>query len=84
MDPVYVGFLRLINGPSRYMNNFTTVTALRDDNSGSVWEFGNSIFEGPKKGGVQILNTAEYYTDIEGAVSGKSDASFETSLTDYW
>jgi len=69
---------------SIYLNNFTTVTALRDEPSGSVWEFGNSVIEGPEKSGVQILNTAEYYVNLEDAVSGKADAGFNTTITDYW
>jgi lysophospholipase len=68
---------------SIYLNNFTTVTALRDEPSGSVWEFGNSVIEGPEKSGVQILNTAEYYVNLEDAVSGKADAGFNTTITDY-
>ena len=71
---------------SIYVNNFTTISALLDDSgtAGSVWEFGNSIFEGPDKGGLQVLDSAEYYTDIEHEVSAKKDAGFNTSVTDYW
>jgi lysophospholipase len=69
---------------SIFVNNFTSVTALRDDNAGTVWNFNNSILEGPTKEGIQILNTAQYFQSIGDAVSGKSDAGFETTITDYW
>jgi lysophospholipase len=69
---------------SLYTNNFTTVTQLRDGSSqSSVWQFGNSIFEGPDRG-IQILSSAEYYHTIADEVSSKSDAGFNTSITDYW
>ena len=64
------------------VNNFTTVDALRD--SPAVWEFGNSILEGPPSGGIQLLNTAGYYVDLLQQVNGKRDAGFDASLTDYW
>lgn len=69
---------------SIFQNNFSTVPALRDNPSGSLWEFGNSVLEGPEKGGLQILNTAEYYTNLQKDVGGKSDAGYQTTLTDYW
>jgi lysophospholipase len=69
---------------SIFMNNFTTVTDLQDEPSGSVWEFGNSIIEGPAKSGIQILNTAEYYINLADAVTAKAAGGFDTSLTDYW
>jgi lysophospholipase len=69
---------------SIFINNFTTVTALRDDTTGSVWDFSNSIVSGPKQEGIQIFNTAEYWQHIERAVAGKILAGFETTITDYW
>lgn len=69
---------------SIYVNNFTTITGLLDNNASPVWQFGNSIFEGPASGSIQVLDSAEYYTDIEHEVSGKADAGFNTSVTDYW
>ena len=69
---------------SIFMNNFTTVTALRDDPSRSVWEFGNSVLEGPDRGGIQTLDTVEYYTTIANEVEGKRNAGFEITLTDIW
>jgi len=67
---------------SIYINNFTTVSALRDDPS--VWQFDNSILEGPPSGGIQFLNTASYYSDLYDEVEGKINAGFDASLTDYW
>lgn len=40
---------------SIYVNNFTTITGLLDNNASSVWEFGNSIFEGPATGSIQYV-----------------------------
>ncbi|QDS73086.1 Lysophospholipase 1 [Venturia effusa] len=69
---------------SMYVNNFSSIQALRDTTSGSVYEFGNSILEGPDTGGLQILNTVQYYTRLADDVNGKGDAGFGTSLTDVW
>ncbi|KAM3083979.1 Lysophospholipase 1 [Clarireedia jacksonii] len=69
---------------SIYTNNFSTVESLRDGKN--VWNFGNSIFEGPNNDGIQILSTADYYSTIKKEVDGKSDAqlNFNTSITDFW
>ncbi|KAI9754385.1 MAG: Lysophospholipase 1 [Chaenotheca gracillima] len=69
---------------SIFINNFSSVSALQTDNTGSVWEFGNSIFEGPKKSGISIFNTASYFGDIRDVVEGKSKAGYNTTVTDYW
>ncbi|EXJ96090.1 lysophospholipase [Capronia coronata CBS 617.96] len=69
---------------SLMMNNWTTVEALQADDTGSVWEFGNSILEGPDTGGVQIFDTAEYYAHLLSDIDGKEDAGFDLSLTDIW
>ena len=66
------------------INNWTSVTALRDNTGGSVWEFGNSILKGPDEGGIQLLDSADYYTTLIAEVEGKSHAGFETTLTDLW
>ncbi|KAL9119849.1 MAG: hypothetical protein Q9187_003593 [Circinaria calcarea] len=68
---------------SIFVNNFTTITALLNDNTSTVWEFGNSIFKGPDQGGIQLLNTADYYNTIYNDVQGKT-TNFATSITDYW
>lgn len=69
---------------SIYVNNFTTVTAARDETSGSLWEFGNSVLKGPDTGGIQIFDSAQYYANIASDVHGKEDAGFNVSLTDVW
>lgn len=69
---------------SVYMNNFSSVGNLQYDTTGQIWKFGNSILEGPPTGGIQLLSTAAYYADLQDAVSGKRDAGFNTSITDYW
>ena len=69
---------------SLYINNFTTVSALRDNTDGSLWEFGNSVLEGPDEGGLQILDSASYYKTLVEEVSDKGDAGFDTTITDIW
>ena len=69
---------------SLFVNNFTTIGALQADTSGSLWDFSRSIFAGPQKKGVSIIDSLSYYGDIEKAVSAKSSAGFNTSITDYW
>jgi lysophospholipase len=69
---------------SIYINNFTTIDALQGETEGSVYEFGNSVLEGPDKGGLQVLDTTEYYADLIDDVTDKANAGFDTSLTDLW
>jgi lysophospholipase len=70
---------------SIYANNFSTVVELRDGSPGSsIWAFNRSIFQGPEESGISIVNTAEYWDDIANQVSAKSDAGYDTSITDYW
>ncbi|KAJ9662314.1 Lysophospholipase 1 [Neophaeococcomyces mojaviensis] len=64
------------------VNNYTTVERLQEDST--VWEFGNSILEGPPTGGIQLLNSIGYYSNLLESVSGKDDAGFDISITDYW
>lgn len=71
---------------SIYVNNFTTISGLLDspNDVSSVWEFQNSIFEGPDTSKVQLLSTAKYYDNIYNVVGDKGAAGFNTSITDYW
>lgn len=69
---------------SMFVNNYTTVSDLQADTSGSVWEFGNSVLEGPSSDGIQLFSTAEYYGDINSDIQGKRDAGYDTSITDIW
>lgn len=69
---------------SIFLNNFTTISELLTQNDSSVWEFSNSIFKGPATGKIQLLDTAQYFDEISDDVSAKSDAGFNTSITDYW
>ncbi|KAL9016152.1 MAG: hypothetical protein Q9185_006484 [Variospora sp. 1 TL-2023] len=69
---------------SLFNNNFTTVSALLNDPSNTVWRFENSIFRGPDRGSVQLVDSARYFGTIQEQVDGKRDAGFNTSLTDYW
>ncbi|KAI9691098.1 MAG: Lysophospholipase 1 [Bathelium mastoideum] len=72
---------------SLYVNNFTSVQAIQNtttDISGSLWQFGNSIFEGPATGGIQVLDSAEYYTTLADEIGGKENAGYDITITDYW
>lgn len=70
---------------SIYTNNFSSVETLRDGSPGSsVWQFQNSILEGPNSGGVQLFSSADYWHNLLDEVATKEDSGFNTSLTDYW
>ena len=70
---------------SIFTNNFSSVEALRDGSPGSsVWQFGNSILEGPESGGIQLLSSADYWHTLLDEVDTKQAAGFNASLTDYW
>ncbi|KAI0436385.1 lysophospholipase [Xylaria telfairii] len=70
---------------SIFANNFSTIPQLRDGQPGSaLWQFSNSILEGPKDSGLSILNTAEYWHDIADQVDDKRNAGYGVSITDYW
>jgi lysophospholipase len=69
---------------SIFANNFTSVQNILDHSD--IWQFQNSLFKGPPEGGVQILDTAKYFQNLQDTVSDKADApgEFNTSLTDYY
>jgi lysophospholipase len=70
---------------SLYTNNFSSVQTLRDGSQGSsVWQFGNSILEGPNNDGIQLLSSVDYWHTLLGDVDDKQNAGFNASLTDYW
>jgi lysophospholipase len=70
---------------SIFANNFSTIPALRDGEPGSsLWQFSNSIIQGPEESGISILNTARYWYDIADQVDDKRDAGYGVSITDYW
>lgn len=72
---------------SLHVNNFTSVQAILDtnqDQSGSLWNFEKSIVEGPDTSSIQLLSTANYYTQLYNSVNDKRDAGYNTSITDYW
>ncbi|KAJ4251365.1 Lysophospholipase 1 [Fusarium torreyae] len=69
---------------SIFANNFSTVPDLQRGSHGSaVWHFERSIFVGPKSPGIKLLNTAEYWTDLNDAIDEKA-SGWNTTLTDYW
>jgi len=74
---------------SLYVNNFTSVQSILDQdttaaNSGSLWQLGNSIFEGPDSSGIQLFGSLDYYDTIHSEIDGKSDAGYNITITDYW
>ncbi|KAG9249793.1 lysophospholipase [Emericellopsis atlantica] len=69
---------------SMFANNFSTIPSLQRGRKGTgLWQFDQSIFKGPKEGGIGILNTVNYWKDILEAVDSKA-AGWDTSITDYW
>lgn len=71
---------------SLYTNNFSSISEIMSYGGGgsSLWQFQNSIFEGPSTGSIQILDSIGYYDSIKDSVDGKNDAGFDTTFTDYW
>ncbi|RYP79304.1 hypothetical protein DL770_006709 [Monosporascus sp. CRB-9-2] len=71
---------------SIFANNFSTAINLRDGvEDSNTWELSNSVFEGPAKPeGVGVLDTIEYWRDVERSVDKKRSAGYEVSITDYW
>jgi lysophospholipase len=69
---------------SIYANNFTSVQNIIDHKD--IWQFQNSLFQGPPSGGIALLKTADYFKNIIDATNAKSDAvgDFNTSLTDIY
>ena len=74
---------------SLYTNNFTSVNEIISTNtpaedSGSLWQLGNSILQGPESDGIQLFDSVGYYASLVDMVGNKDDAGFETTITDYW
>ncbi|KAI2626417.1 lysophospholipase [Xylaria nigripes] len=70
---------------SMFANNFSSITTLRDGQPGSsLWQFGDSIFTGPKKSGLKTVNTLNYWLSIIATVQQKLFAGYPVTVTDYW
>ncbi|KAK3699040.1 Lysophospholipase 1 [Vermiconidia calcicola] len=75
---------------SLYTNNYTSVhdiltKALDSESPGeNIWQFENSIFEGPDSGGIQLFDSVGYYATIVSDADDKGDAGFNITITDYW
>ncbi|KAL5115844.1 Lysophospholipase 1 [Pleosporales sp. CAS-2024a] len=67
-----------------FANNFSSVQNIIDHKN--IWQFQNTLLEGPPHGAIQILSTADYYKNLAETVSAKADAigAFNPSLTDYY
>ncbi|KAK9445441.1 lysophospholipase Plb1 [Metarhizium brunneum] len=67
---------------SLFVQNFTTVDSIVLSTSGflsTLWQFDNSILEGPAG-----LRVGQYYNELYQTVQDKVDAGFNTTITDYW
>lgn len=70
---------------SMYMNNFSSVSQLQTHGDDArIWQFSNTVFEGPDTSTIQIVDTVEYWHDLIDAVDGKSNAGYPVTITDYW
>jgi lysophospholipase len=73
---------------SIYANNFTSVQNIQDHGEdGEIWQFQNSLFKGPPTDGIQILSTADYFSNLVDTVRSKVDSpagEFNASITDYY
>lgn len=73
---------------SIYANNFTSVQNIQDLGENSeIWQFQNTLFEGPPTRGIQLLSTADYFHNLLDTVSDKVDSPagpFNSSITDYY
>ena len=68
---------------SLFANNFTSVDSILNGQENGVWDFSNSIFQGPDLPG---LSSLDYYQQVQDTVTDKQDAPFDfnISITDYW
>ncbi|PVH77970.1 lysophospholipase [Cadophora sp. DSE1049] len=66
---------------SLYAQNFPSVQELVTgaNGLGTLWQFNNSILQGPAD-----LSVTEYYGNLYDDVNGKAVAGFNTTITDYW
>ncbi|KAI8272203.1 Lysophospholipase 1 [Colletotrichum sp. SAR 10_98] len=70
---------------SLYANDFPSVQSIVDTrNLTSIWQFQNSIFEGPDMGDTGSSNAGAYFEAIVDQVAAKVDSGFNTTLTDFW
>jgi lysophospholipase len=73
---------------SIYANNFTSVESITNEGDDtSIWQFQNSLLEGPPSRGIQLLSTAQYYQNLVDTVRSKADSTagkFNTSITDLY
>lgn len=70
---------------SIYANNFTSVEDITKEGENTpLWQFQNSLLKGPPSRGIQVLSTAQYFENLVSTVGEKSDAGFNTSITDLY
>ncbi|KEF57225.1 lysophospholipase [Exophiala aquamarina CBS 119918] len=62
---------------SIYINNFTSIQAILGDSTSGLWNLEDSILQGP-------ATVSNYYRQLIDTVSGKTNAGFNDSITDYW
>lgn len=61
------------------MNNWTSIQDIVDHNQ--IWDLSNSI---ANYGGLNVVKTVKFYTDINDDLDEKRDAGFDVSFTDTW
>ncbi|KAH7133745.1 lysophospholipase [Dactylonectria macrodidyma] len=67
---------------SLFVQNFTSVESIIFSSKGflsELWQFENTILEGPEG-----LSRRDYYGDLYQDVKNRSDAGYNTTITDYW
>ncbi|KAH7137383.1 lysophospholipase [Dactylonectria estremocensis] len=67
---------------SLFVQNFTSVESIIFSSKGflsELWQFQNSILKGPEG-----LSGREYYRQLHDDVNNRSDAGYNTTITDYW
>ncbi|PKS12101.1 hypothetical protein jhhlp_001398 [Lomentospora prolificans] len=65
---------------SLYVQNFSTVGGVLDGNATKgIWQFNQSIFQGPED-----IRTLTYFRAMRDTVAAKQDAGFNTTITDFW
>ncbi|CBY01712.1 hypothetical protein IAQ61_010053 [Plenodomus lingam] len=70
---------------SIFANNFTSVQDIV--NNDDIWQFQNSLFQGPPTGEIRLLSTADYFSNVVDTVRDKVNSpagDFNSSITDYY
>ncbi|KAJ4982675.1 Lysophospholipase [Stagonosporopsis vannaccii] len=70
---------------SLYSNGFPTISSiLETDGDQPLWQFQHALWEGPDLGATGKSNGQEYFSRLLDQVTAKTDAGYNTSITDVW